>query len=1253
VKSRASGEAVSVVLRMRSLSLACALGLLSCAALLVCTPASALTHFKYEEALSKKLSTELEAGTAGHKFVEPFGLSFDAAGNLYVADPRGSEAKDGIVDKFDAEEGFISPQLGETALSGDERTRGIAVNEETGHIYVAGSPVVGSALAPRIYALGPAGEALSTWSGADTEAESFGEGFIFDAVDNSSSAAKGDVYVMIPSFNGHESEVDVMEPAGGDGEEAKFLRRLEVPGGFAFIPTDGLAVDQANGDVYVADAGNRVVERFSPSGAYEAAAQLSGAPNEEGQFEAFALPHAVAVDAATGDVFVIDNERSVKGIEAQVIDQFSSAGNFLGRFSETGAHEPLEEPVAIAVQQTGPEKGDLYVAENAKHAIEVFAPGEPQPPAIEGEAVTNLTETSVEFAAEIDPHEAPSEYRFEYGRCGAASSCAESPYETKLPEPDAALGFEDEKTHTTTPLEVTGLSPGSTYHMRVIAHSSHGQSIGPERVFTTKSPSGALVLPDGRAWELVSPPDKLGAVLSLPTESGVAEAALDGSAVSYRASAATEVGAEGAAGGVQVLSQRGEGGWHSRDLATPHEVASGSTPGLGPEYRFFAEDLQAAIVQPQGRFDPHVSSEASEQSPYLRALGSCSASCYRPLVTSAGPSPDVAAGTRFGEEAPCEENTAPGGVATECGPQALGTSPDASHVVLSSEAPLTAGAARKELYEWGGGKLSLVSVLPPNGEGEELPAGEGQVPALGSEFVLSEARARESARRAISADGARVFWEVGAKLYLRDTVRGQSVQLDAGEGGECLAKGECESGHGRYQVASADGSRVLFTAGRLMKGAGAGQSLYECRIVEVAGRLGCELADLTPPNGEGEKAEVLGDALGASEDNSTVYFVADGALTSGARAGKCLNSENQAQPAGSSCNLYELREGQLRLVASLSGEDAKDWTQKPEHQTARVSPDGRYLAFMSARSLTGYDNRDAVSGKPDAEVFIYDAVAGHLSCVSCEPSGARPRGVEYGKLVSGESEALPAVRGEWELSEWVAALLPHTSAVGNGEPNYQPRYLSDSGRLFFNSMDALSPQDQNGVGDVYEYEPGGMGGCAGGAPGCVGLISSGTSPEASGFLDASATGDDVFFMSAQRLSSQDVDSRKDVYDAHVCTGSSPCFTPPGEPEIPCSKSPEEATCRPPATPQPGVFGPAQSQGGGPANVPTLIKPVVIGPKGPTRAQLLAKALRQCQKRYRHAKKRRAACQRSAHKRYGPKKPVKKAKKSSKRRTGHR
>src|SRR4029077_7319627 len=94
----------------------------------------------------------------------------------------------------------------------------------------------------------------------------------------------------------------------------------------------------------------------------------------------------------------------------------------------------------------------------------------------------------------------------------------------------------------------------------------------------------------------------------------------------------------------------------------------------------------------------------------------------------------------------------------------------------------------------------------------------------------------------------------------------------------------------------------------------------------------------------------------------------------------------------------------------------------------------------------------------------------------------------------------------------------------NGGNLYQSRYLSNSGRLFFNAYDALVPRDANGTWDVYQYEPAGVGGCTESSPtygpasgGCVGLISSGNSPQESVFLDASANGNDVFLLSSAQL----------------------------------------------------------------------------------------------------------------------------------------
>jgi len=61
--------------------------------------------------------------------------------------------------------------------------------------------------------------------------------------------------------------------------------------------------------------------------------------------------------------------------------------------------------------------------------------------------------------------------------------------------------------------------------------------------------------------------------------------------------------------------------------------------------------------------------------------------------------------------------------------------------------------------------------------------------------------------------------------------------------------------------------------------------------------------------------------------------------------------------------------------------------------------------------------------------------------------------------------------GKPELFERLAASLPGWTRITASKALYQSRYLSNSGRLFFNAADSLAPVDSNGTEDVYEYEP--------------------------------------------------------------------------------------------------------------------------------------------------------------------------------------
>jgi hypothetical protein len=928
---------------------------------------------------------------------------------------------------------------------------------------------------------------------------------------------------------------------------------------------------------------------------------------------------AVAVELSTDDVYV-DNIATVA--------RFGPKGEEIERLTVPGAHGS-----GVAVSSAAEA---VYVADSSTGVIDVYTRQEPGAPTIESEGLAGAVSSDrASLTAQVNPRGAPTEYRFEYGTSASYGSSA--------PVPDASIGSGYD-VHAVG-VELQGLTAGTTYHFRVVAHNANGTVVGADQTFTTETAGGPLVLPDGRQWEMVSPPEKQGTQLEPIGENGVIQASAGGDALTYFAASPTEPQPQGDTNFVQVLSTRSGAGWGTQDLTVPHEVNTGKALGTNGEFPFFSEDLSLAVAQPLGPLDHAISEEATEQTAFLRSdylngnpAEQCTPPlmhCYRPLVTAAAGHQDVPAGTVFGEEQKCSPTTEGHEQAFSCGPRFAGASPDAAHVILTSHVSLTTDpgqlAGGNNLYEWSAGALRFIGV--------------GLLGLKG-----------ESERHAVSNDGSRVIFESNAPseghegLLLRDTASGHTLQLDAAEPG--CPEPQCTSGEGRFQIASGDGSRVFFTdKARLTKDSGGGvtgasvrEDLYEYDLNAPEGH---RLTDLTPLGAGEEPAAVQGGVLGASEDGSSIYYVANGKLTPEAVQGTCGSNGN---PRAELCNLYTRHfNGAVweapRLIAVLSGEDGSDWNLNLNAQPARVSPDGGWLAFMSQRPLTGYDNRDAVSGKPDQEVYLYHATgAGKLVCASCDPTGARPAGVEYSHL----DVQLVGGAGVWKPSTWIAANIPGWTPYAVQHSLHQSRYLSDSGRLFFNSPGALVPQDVNNTQDVYEYEPEGLSGCStasttfsGRSGGCVSLISSGSSSEESAFLDASETGGDVFFLTASKLSPQDHDTALDVYDAHECTSASPCIPPPAAQPPPCIT---EASCKTAPTPQPGF----PSAGAGTAAVfgeDNLTAPAFkpsVKPKSLTRAQKLAKALSSCRKKYKKSKQRRAACERQARKQYRAKAKAKKA-----------
>jgi hypothetical protein len=159
------------------------------------------------------------------------------------------------------------------------------------------------------------------------------------------------------------------------------------------------------------------------------------------------------------------------------------------------------------------------------------------------------------------------------------------------------------------------------------------------------------------------------------------------------------------------------------------------------------------------------------------------------------------------------------------------------------------------------------------------------------------------------------------------------------------------------------------------------------------------------------------------------------------------------------------------------------------------------MAFITSDRLGTYENGG------HTEMYSYDPVTGHLHCDSCLPSGEPPSSDVFGSQ--------------------------------NG------LFMTNDGRTFFSTADALVPPDTNRNEDVYEYTEGRpqliTPGTGPGNGEIFGFIGAQTYP---GLVSVSADGSDVYFSTFDVLVGQDRngDNLK-LYDARS-DGGFPFVPPP-------------------------------------------------------------------------------------------------------------
>jgi hypothetical protein len=748
------------------------------------------------------------------------------------------------------------------------------------------------------------------------------------------------------------------------------------------------------------------------------------------------------------------------------------------------------------------------------------------PPIIGPPDYSGNSDTCVELEGSVNPENQETNYQFEYV---TEAQFAEDEFAQALRVPPAGATLAAGPTSIPLVQQVCGLVPGTTYHFRLFAENAAGPSTGTSDKFTTFS-TATSGLPDERAYEQASPIDKNGT--NIQTGMNSLQASLSGNAVTFFANAGLP-GGEGAQDFPIFMARRSEdgSGWTTQGLLPPANT--------GPRgfVNGWSDDLNHAYSSNWIPGSPTSFYERDTRTQTVRALA-----------------------------------TDP--VSVEGGPAFAGAAQEGEAVLFEDRTQVAPGAAagKSNVYLWDAGTDSTVLASVMN---------DGQAPAEGAFagpfdwFHANTSRGGSAAgyytyeSNALSRNKGAVYFTVAGsgQLYVRRKPLQPQSAID-GEGNCIETAKACTVRLSRshraipdpngdrpavFLGATADGSKALFSSNSaLTENANTGPS-DGGRDLYMYDAATDGLTDLTAKAG-GNGAEVRG-VLGYSDDASSVYFVANGVLAEGATPGNC---QDETETINGSCNVYLWHNGAITFIAPLGGpsasRDVRDWAPTtvgagngPEPRAARVTPDGETLLFRSQRKLSTYDNEGI------AEMYRYTATDGQLACVSCSPTSSPPAGN------AGVSN------------------IPAKFTEPSRQAAVTTRNLASSGRrLFFDTPDKLVASDVNGVNDVYEWEANGEGSCESESEdgGCIYLISTGTSPDPSYFVDASVDGADVFILTSQPLVAQDKDELVDVYDARVLGG------------IPAQNRPDPVPCAGEACAGPVPAAPATQTPGTPGFVGT-------------------------------------------------------------------
>jgi hypothetical protein len=587
----------------------------------------------------------------------------------------------------------------------------------------------------------------------------------------------------------------------------------------------------------------------------------------------------------------------------------------------------LEPNTTYDVTLVGKNAGDPVKAGPVSFKTDAVAPEAETIPAF---ALAGGTEA--QLGGRVNPRNSQTTYWFEYGTTAA--------YGSTIPtSKDGVAGAGP--TEVVVSREISGLSPSTTYHYRVVAESASSVPVfGEDITFTTPTaalqqpPAGSCpneqfrvgpsaALPDCRAYELVTPPDLGGSSVKPAEESeGVwgpaalpnlewSLASVDGNALVWETDAVLPGDPSNGSNDTYV-SRRAPGGWSSNRIGPPgNEVDGGASPlQYATPYsdRFVFKTFGATLPGDDG------------------PPGMSNTDLYRQ-------EPDgTFSHVNVGSEPEAANSESVIG---------LDLTPDAKRIVFWDARGLMPGAVAGTVYA---NENGLTEIVSKDESGTPVAAFNGMLSEDGSVFAFTDA--------------------IGEKLYIRNLDSDTTVEFPT------ESKGTYE------QLAlSEDGSRVVFATALQMglEDQDAGLDIYEYNA--ATGSLTRLSAATGSPNTSGN-ADTCGSGgcdarfLAATKDATGVYFLSPELLD----GSKGIEGES---------NLYFRRGGETTYVTSFAPGDRTLSTIYPYHQY-RLAGDESTLLFEAKSRLTAYDSGGA------NEIYAFDPSDRQVTCVSCRPDGHVP-----------------------------------------------------------------------------------------------------------------------------------------------------------------------------------------------------------------------------------------------------------------------